>query len=33
MKRLGATWKLEGLRWLGIATDQPEAIVGFLREE
>jgi hypothetical protein len=24
--------KLEGLRWLGIATDQPEAMVGFLRD-
>ena len=24
--------KLDGLRWLGIATDQPEAMVGFLRD-
>jgi hypothetical protein len=24
--------KLNGLRWLGIATDQPEAMVGFLRD-
>jgi len=25
--------KLDGLRWLGIATDQPEAMVGFLRDK
>ena len=30
--KIGSDMKLDGLRWLGIATDQPEAMVGFLRD-
>jgi hypothetical protein len=30
--RIGNDVRLEGLRWLGITTDRPEAMVGFLRD-
>jgi len=29
---MGSDMKLDGLRWVGITTDQPEAMVGFLRD-